>query len=52
MYDDEWMSNFSRKAGPRLKENFEQDLGELPPPLTQLLQRLRESEDAELALAA
>ncbi len=52
MYDDEWMSNFSGKAGPRLRQTFENDLGELPASLAALLQKLGESEEVELPLAA
>ncbi len=52
MYEDEWLSIFSDKAVPRLKKIFEDDLGELPPVLASLLQRLRESESGALALAA
>jgi hypothetical protein len=44
MYNDEWISGFSTKAAPRLREMFEQELGDLPPLLATLLQQLKETE--------
>lgn len=51
MHEDDWFGEFNRKAAPRLRETFEKELGPVPEFLTELLQQLRESEEA-LPLAA
>ncbi len=51
MHQDDWFSEFNKKAAPRLRETFEKDLGAVPEFLSELLQRLKESEEV-LPLAA
>ncbi len=51
MQNDDWFSEFNKKAAPRLRETFEKELGPVPDFLMELLQQLRESEEA-LPLAA
>ena len=43
--DDDWIKEFQKRAGARLKPIFEKDLDRMPPKLVRQLERLRQVEN-------
>lgn len=41
---NKWIDEFEKRAGPRLREIFEKDLGNTPPELIERIEMLRKAE--------
>ena len=42
--DNNWLREFEKRAGEKLREIFDQDLQDTPPKLVEQLERLRQAE--------
>ena len=49
MYEDDWLTEFSNRSTPRLREIFERELDGIPQPMFDLLAQLRQAERAKAA---
>lgn len=50
MHDDDWLTEFNKRASPRLREIFERELDGIPLFMSDLLTRLRQAEKATTAV--